>query len=54
MGARYALAALAVFFFVAALGRWPGGHRASNIQRKTWLLIAAIFSAVSGWLWFRP
>ena len=54
MGAKYALAALAVFFFTAALGTWPGGRRASNLQRKTWLLIAAIFSAVSAWLWTRP
>ena len=53
MGAKYTLAALAVFFLIAALGRWHGGGRASNIQRKTWLLISAIFGAVSVWLWSR-
>jgi hypothetical protein len=53
MAAKYVLAALAVFFVVAALGPWPGGRRASNPQRKTWLLVAAIFSAVSAWLWLR-
>jgi hypothetical protein len=53
VGAKYALGALAVFFLIAALSRWPGGGRASNIQRKTWLLISTIFGAVSVWLWSR-
>jgi hypothetical protein len=52
MAAKYILAALAVLFLVAAVGRWPGAGRASNPQRKTWLTIAAIFAAVSAWLWW--
>jgi hypothetical protein len=52
MAAKYVLAALAVYFLFIALGRWPGGQRASAPQRKTWLTIAAIFGAVSGWLWW--
>ncbi len=53
MTAKYVLAAFAVFFVIAALGRWPNGRRASNIQRKVWLMIAAIFGVVSTWLWLR-
>ena len=53
MGAKYVLAAVAVLFFIAALARWPAGRPAANPQRKTWFLMAAIFSAVSAWLWLR-
>jgi hypothetical protein len=53
MLAKYILAALGVFFFIAAIGTWPGRRRPSNPQRKTWLMIAAIFAAVSAWLWLR-
>ena len=45
MAAKYILATLALIFAVAALTRGP-----RTIQGRTWLLIAAIFAAVSACL----
>ena len=43
MGAKFILAALAAVLFAAALVR-PGP------ATRTWLLIAAIFTAIAAWL----
>ena len=48
MAAKYILGALAVVFLVAAAIRGP-----HTIQGRTWLTIAAIFAAVSVWLFAR-
>jgi hypothetical protein len=50
MAARNVLAALALVFFAAAMAR---GRGAAHAQTRTWLLIAAIFAVVSGWLFVR-
>jgi DMSO reductase anchor subunit len=48
MAAKYILAVLACVFLLAALTRASHGP-----QRRTWLLIAAIFGLVSLWLFAR-
>jgi len=51
MLAKYILSVLAVVFVIAAglrIGR-DGGRLAP--AARTWLLVAAIFAAVSGYLW---
>ena len=53
VAAKYILAVLASAFLTAALFRMSRGGGISHPQTKTWLLISAIFSAVSAWLWFR-
>ncbi len=53
MAAKYILAVLAVAFFAAALMRLTRGGFAAHPQTKTWLLVAAIFGAVSTWLFSR-
>jgi hypothetical protein len=53
MDARYLFPLLSVAFLVAALVRVLGGRRLSHPQIRTWLLMAAIFAAVSVWLWSR-
>lgn len=45
MLAKYILAALAIAFLIAGATRGP-----RNPQGRTWLTIAAIFGAVSVWL----
>ena len=45
MAAKYILAVLAILFLIAAATR---GFRGP--QARTWLLVAAIFTAVSLWL----
>ena len=45
MLAKYILAALAVAFLIAAGVRGP-----RTPQGRIWLLVAAIFGGVSGWL----
>ena len=45
MLARYILAALGAAFLIAGAIRGP-----RSIQGRTWLIIAAIFGAVSFWL----
>jgi hypothetical protein len=48
MMTKYILAGLAVVFLIAAATRgWKGP------QARTWLLVAAIFGAVSLWLFAR-
>ena len=53
MAAKYILAALAVVFLIAATARLARGGVASHPQTRAWLLIAAIFGAVSAWLFTR-
>ena len=53
MAAKYILAGLAVAFLAAALMRPSRGGGISHPQKKTWLLIAAIFAAVSAWLFYQ-
>ena len=50
MGAKYILAVLAVVFLAAALMRLSRGGGISHPQTRTWLIVAAIFAAVSAWL----
>jgi NO-binding membrane sensor protein with MHYT domain len=50
--AQYILAVLAAAFLIAgALRRMTGGP---GPQARTWLLVGAIFAAVSLWLFTRP
>jgi Flp pilus assembly protein protease CpaA len=48
MLAKYILAGLAVVFLIAAVARGP-----RTLQARTWLIIAAIFAAVSLWLFLK-
>ena len=48
MAAKYILAVLAAAFLVAGIVR-GGPYR---LQSRIWLLMAAIFGVVSGWLWY--
>lgn len=51
MSAKYILATLAVAFLLAgAYRRLTGGP---NSQARTWLLVGAIFAAVSAWLFLK-
>ena len=53
MTAKYILAALSVVFFViGATGALRERGRARP-QHRTWLLVGAIFAAVSAWLFFK-
>jgi hypothetical protein len=49
MPTKYILGVLAVVFLVVGIFR----DGLSRSQSRTWLLIAVIFGAVSGWLWSR-
>ena len=49
MLARYVLATLSVVFLIAAL-RAASRHGRHHPQVQTWLLVAGIFTLVSGWL----
>jgi hypothetical protein len=53
MLARYILAGLAVVFLAAAALRGAQGGW-SHPQVKAWLLLGAIFAAVSAWLFAQP
>ena len=53
MATKYILAALAVVFATLALIRIARGGAAAHPQTRTWLTIAAIFGAVSVWLFSR-
>jgi uncharacterized membrane protein HdeD (DUF308 family) len=53
VAAKYILAVLAAAFLAAALMRLPRGDGIWHPQTKTWLIIAVIFGAVSGWLFLR-
>jgi len=50
VAAKYILAALALVFLVAGAARWLRDGGRAHPQSRTWLLIAAIFGAVSAWL----
>jgi uncharacterized membrane protein HdeD (DUF308 family) len=50
--AKYILAALALVFLVASVMRVARDGGKLRPQSRTWLLIAAIFGAVSAWLWY--
>jgi len=52
MLAKYILAALAAVFFVSAALRATGGRGWRHPQVRSWLLLAAIFSGVSAWLFY--
>lgn len=52
MAARYILAALAVVFLAAALWRLARDGFKLAPSSRTWLMVALIFTAVSGWLWW--
>lgn len=52
MAAKYILALLSVVFLVAAARRSVRDGQL-NPQSRTWLLIAIIFTVVSGWLFLR-
>jgi len=53
VAAKYILAVVAAAFLVAAAVRAAGGSNLSHPQTRTWLLIAAIFGAISAWLFTR-
>jgi hypothetical protein len=50
MAAKYILGSLAVVFALAAIRRMLKDGGRLHPQTRTWLLIAAIFAAVSTWL----
>ena len=52
MAARYILAALALVFLAAALWRVARDGFTLAPSSRIWLMVALIFSAVSGWLWW--
>jgi hypothetical protein len=49
---KYILAGLAVAFFAFAAMRAGGGRGWVHPQVRTWLLLAAIFTGVSAWLFY--
>jgi hypothetical protein len=49
---KYILAGLAAAFFVFAAGRAAGGGGWVHPQVRTWLLLAAIFTGASAWLFY--
>jgi hypothetical protein len=51
MAAKYIVAVLAVVFLLFAGFRYVRDGRRIGPASRTWLLIAAIFSIVSAWLW---
>lgn len=52
MAAKYILPALAALFLAAALWRLARDGFTLGPASRTWLLVAFIFTAVSGWLWW--
>jgi hypothetical protein len=52
MPAAYILATVAIIFAAAAAARIISGDE-PTAQSRTWLLVAAIFAIVSGWLFYR-
>jgi NO-binding membrane sensor protein with MHYT domain len=53
MGAKYILGFVALAFLVAAATRLIKDDRRRHPQTRTWLLVSAIFAAVSIWLFTR-
>jgi hypothetical protein len=52
LATKYILAALAALFLAAAAIRLLRTRNRADPGARTWLIIAVIFAAVSGWLWF--
>ena len=52
MLAKYILAGLAALFLAAAVLRFMGERGRSHPQVGAWLLLGAIFSVVSAWLFY--
>ena len=52
MLAKYILATLAALFLAAAVLRLTGERGWSHPQVRTWLLLGAVFSVVSAWLFY--
>lgn len=52
MAARHILFVLALVFLGAAVWRLMRDGFALAPASRTWLLVALIFGAVSGWLWW--
>ena len=52
MAAKYILPLLAACFLLAALWRLSRDSFKLGPASRTWLTIALIFGAVSGWLWW--
>jgi hypothetical protein len=53
VAAKYILGVLAAAFLTAALMRVSRDGGILHPQTKTWMLISAIFAAVSAWLFSR-
>lgn len=52
MSARIILSVLALVFLLAALWRLARDGFKLAPSSRTWLMVAVIFGAVSGWLWW--
>jgi uncharacterized membrane protein HdeD (DUF308 family) len=52
MAAKYILLAIAVGFLAAGTLRLSRGGSVRHPQTRTWFLVAAIFAAVSAWLFW--
>jgi uncharacterized membrane protein HdeD (DUF308 family) len=50
VAAKYILGAFALVFLMAAVLRISRGGGVQHPQTRTWLMISAIFAAVSAWL----
>ena len=53
MGAKYALAAMAVSFLITGTFGHAYGAPFSGLQRRTFWLVGAICGAISVWLFYR-
>ncbi len=53
MAAKYILAALSVVFLVLGAAGALAACGRRRPQHRTWLLVGAIFAAVSAWLFLR-
>jgi len=52
LAAKYIFPALALVFLAAAAARGASGRGKPHAQTRAWLMIEAIFGAVSAWLWY--
>ena len=50
---KYILGALAIVFLSLAVTRLASGGMKAHPQSRTWLIIGAIFGAVSAYLFYR-
>ena len=53
MWAKYILAGFSIGLLVAALRQFQANGGRLPPQARTWLIVAVIFAAVSGWLFLR-